>query len=75
MNFLKSNPSKILVVLSILTIVCTIIVPIVLTGVAGFNFVTLPAVYYLYVVALVLLYALIVQIVKRRYIKKYNEWL
>lgn len=75
LNFLKSNPSKILVVLSVLTVAATIIVPILLTGIAGFNFVTLPLNYYWYVIALVLLYAAIVQIVKRRYIKKYNEWL
>ena len=75
LNFLKSNPSKILVVLSILTVAATIIVPILLTGIAGFNFVTLPFNYYWYVLALAILYAAIVQIVKRRYIKKYNEWL
>ena len=75
LNFLKANPSKVLVVLSIATVVFTILVPIVLSSVGGFNFVTLPAIYYLYVVGLVILYALIVQIVKRKYIKKYNEWL
>ena len=75
LNFFKSNPSKILITLSILTIMCTIIVPILLTGIEGFNFVTLPLNYYLYVVILALIYALIVQVVKRKYIRKYNEWL
>ena len=75
LNFIKSNPSKILVSLSIITIAATIIVPILLSGLPEFNFVILPKIYYLYVIGLVLLYAVIVQIVKRIYIKKNNEWL
>ena len=75
LNFFKSNPSIILIVLSLLTIVCTIIVPILLSGFEGFHFVTLPINYYLYVIGLALLYAVIVQFIKRKYIKKYNEWL
>ena len=75
LNFIKANPSKILVSLSIITICATIIVPIILSNFIGFNFVILPINYYFYVIGLVLLYALIVQIVKKKYIKKYKEWL
>ena len=75
LNFIKANPSKVLVLLSIVTVIFTIFVPILLTGIEGFNFVTLPINYYLVVIILVILYALIVQVVKRKYIKKYNEWL
>ena len=75
LNFIKANPSKILVSLSIITICATIIVPIILSNFIGFNFVILPINYYFYVIGLVLLYALIVQIVKKIYIKKYKEWL
>ena len=75
LNFIKANPSKILVSLSIITIGATIIVPIILSNFIGFNFVILPINYYFYVIGLVLLYALIVQIVKKIYIKKYKEWL
>ena len=75
MNYLKSNPSKILISLSLITIFCTILIPIILSGLEGFHFVTLPIIYYLYVILLVGLYTLIVQIVKREYIKKYNSWL
>ena len=75
LNYLKSNPSKILVILSLVTITCTILVPILLAGITGFNFVILPLKYYLYVIVLAILYALIVQVVKRIYLKKYNSWL
>ena len=75
LNYFKTNPSKILVVLSIITIICTISIPIILSGIEGFQFVILPLNYYLYVILLVILYALIVQIVKRIYIKKNNSWL
>ena len=75
LNYFKTNPSKILVVLSLITIICTISIPIILSGIEGFQFVTLPLNYYLYVILLVISYALIVQIVKRIYIKKKNSWL
>ncbi len=75
LNYFKTNPSKILVVLSIITIICTISIPIILSGLEGFQFVILPLNYYLYVILLVILYALIVQMVKRIYIKKNNSWL
>ena len=58
-----------------LTIVVTIIVPMLLSGLEGFNYVVLPPVYYLYLVGLVVLYAIVTQIVKRIYLKKNDEWL
>ena len=71
----KSKPSKTLLVLTFLTIVFTIIVPILLSFTQGFNFVILPAIYYLYLVGFVVLYGIIASIVKSLYIKKYGEWL
>ena len=75
LQFLKSNPSPILVGLSIMTIGATILVPIILSIVPGFNFIILPANYYLYVIGLALMYAIIVRIFKKIYIDKYHEWL
>ena len=75
LNYLKSNPSKILIGLSLITIACTILIPVILAGIAGFNFVVLPLNYYLYVIGLVILYAIIVQVVKRIYLKKNGSWL
>ena len=74
-SVLKSKPSKILVLLTILTIGATILIPILLSSISGFNFVILPLNYYLYVVGLVVLYMIIVRIVKGIYINKYHEWL
>ena len=75
LSILKSNPSKILIGLTLLTIGTTILIPILLSNIQGFNFVILPFNYYLYVIGLAILYMLIVRIVKRIYIKKYNSWL
>ena len=74
-TFFKSNPSKVLITLTLITAGCTILIPILLSGVSGFNFVTLPINYYTYVVLLVALYSAIVQLVKRMYIRKHNSWL
>ena len=71
----KSKPSAILLGLTFLTIVATILTPILLNNVEGFNFVMLPANYYIYLFGLVVLYGIIAQTVKKIYIKKYNEWL
>jgi len=75
LTFAESNPSKILVGLSLITIGVTILVPILLSMIEGFNFVILPLKYYLYVIGLAFLYAIIVRIVKKIYIEKYHEWL
>ena len=71
----KSKPSNTLLILTALTIISTILVPIILSYVPGFNFVILPGIYYFYLIGLVLLYGIIAQVVKIIYIKKYNEWL
>ena len=71
----KSRPSNSLLLLTFLTIVATITVPIVLSFTTGFNFVILPAIYYLYLIGFVVIYGVIAQIVKSIYIKKFGEWL
>ncbi len=71
----KSRPSNTLLILTFLTIVSTIVVPILLSFTKGFNFVLLPGVYYLYLIGFIVLYGVIAQIVKKIYIKKYGEWL
>ena len=74
-NITKSRPSNTLLILTALTIIATIIVPIILSYTGGFNFVLLPGIYYLYLIGFVVLYGIIAQIVKMIYIKKYNDWL
>ena len=71
----KSRPSNILLLLVSLTIIATIIVPMILSVTGGFNFVMLPPIYYVYLIGFVILYGVIAQLVKRVYMKKYNEWL
>lgn len=71
----KSRPSNTLLLLVSLTIIATIIVPMILSVTGGFNFVMLPPIYYVYLICFVILYGVIAQLVKRVYMKKYNEWL
>ncbi len=73
--FIQSMPSKPLFAMTIVTIVGTLITPLVLHGVADFNYEIMPPIYYVYLIGLVLLYAVIVQVVKKIYIRKNGEWL
>lgn len=73
--FVESRPNKLLFISTIMTIVGTIVTPIILHSVASFNFVILPLKYYAFVLVLLIVYTVLVQIVKKRYIKKYGEWL
>ena len=73
--FTESNASPKLYVLTIFSMVLTIITPILLSKIESFDFVILPASFYICLVALVLLYFLLVLLIKKIYIKKYGEWL
>ena len=73
--FVESRPNKLLLISTIMTIVGTIVTPIVLHSVASFNFVILPLKYYAFVLVLLVVYTVLVQIVKKKYIRKYGEWL
>lgn len=73
--FTESNASPKLYVLTIFSMILTIITPILLSKIESFDFVILPASFYICLVALVLLYFLLVLLIKKLYIKKYGEWL
>ena len=73
--FIESNASFKLNVLTLVSLVLTILTPILLCNISTFNFVILPLQFYFYLVILVLLYFIIVSIIKKLYIKKYGEWL
>ncbi len=71
----KSLPDIRLVLGTALTIIGTILTPILLHNIKTFDFIILPSKYYLFVLLLLALYASIVLLVKKHYIKKYNKWL
>lgn len=73
--FIESNASKPLILLTILSIILTISTPILLHKVKSFNFIILPLNYYIYVFILVIIYSIVVNIIKKIYIKKCGEWL
>lgn len=73
--FIQSRASKPLTIMSLVTVIGTIIVPLLLNGISEFHFVILPIKFYLIVLILNLIYTIIAQIVKKAYIKRYHEWL
>lgn len=75
MPFVESRANKVLTISTFITIVGTIITPILLHNVKSFNFVILPLKYYLFVILLLVIYTILVQKVKKIYIKKNGEWL
>lgn len=73
--FVESCASLPLLLLTLLSIVLTIITPILFHSISTFNFVILPFKYYIYMTILILLYTIAVTIIKKIYIRKNNEWL
>ena len=73
--FVESKPSLMLFGLTMITIVGTILAPILLHSVSAFHFEILPLKYYAIIVGLTALYVVLVQFVKKIYIKKVGEWL
>ena len=73
--FIDSKASPILTGLTLFSAVLTIITPIIFSKITTFGFVILPFKFYLWAIILILIYVLVVNIVKKLYIKKYNEWL
>ena len=73
--FIQSKASKPLAIMSLVTVIGTILVPLLLNGIPEFHFVILPIRFYLIVLILNLCYTVLAQVVKKAYIKKYHEWL
>ena len=67
---LKLNKKRTMV-----TIIGTIFTPILLHNIESFHFEIMPPLYYLIVAGLTILYVILVQIVKKIYIKKVGNWL
>lgn len=74
-NTFMKDASPYLNTLTIVSLILTILTPIILTKISSFHFEVLPPVFYIYLILLILLYFFIVKIIKKIYIKKYGEWL
>ena len=74
-NTFMKDASPHLNALTIVSLILTILTPIILTKISSFHFEVLPPVFYIYLILLILLYFFIVRIIKKIYIKKYGEWL
>lgn len=73
--FIESNASKTLNLLTLFSLLLTILTPILLHKISSFHFVILPVQFYFYLFALILFYFVLVTFIKKKYIKKYKEWL
>ena len=73
--FLESRANKWLTLGTIATILGTILTPIILHNIPSFHFEILPLSYYGFVIVLLAIYSILVEIIKKKYIKKYGEWL
>ena len=73
--FIESKANPILTCLSMFTIIGTIFAPILLHNISSFHFKIMPPLYYIIVIGLTFLYIILVQIVKKIYIKKVGAWL
>lgn len=73
--FVESNASIYLTLMSTISIILTILAPILLVNVKSFHFEILPINYYFYVIGLIIIYSILVEIIKKKYIAKYHEWL
>lgn len=74
-NTFMKDASPYLNTLTIVSLILTILTPIILTKISSFHFEVLPPIFYVYLILLILLYFFIVRIIKKIYIKKYGEWL
>jgi len=73
--FIESHASPYLSIMSTFTVIGTLVTPLLLHNIPSFHFEILPLSYYIYLVVLFALYAVLVQIIKKIYIKKYHSWL
>ena len=73
--FIESCANKKLMICTIFTILGTVLAPILLHNITSFHFEILPINYYFVVLLLALLYGILIQMVKKIYIKKYHDWL
>ena len=73
--FIESRANKWLTLGTFGTIIGTILTPILLHNIPSFHFEILPLKYYGFVILLLLIYSVLVEIIKKIYIKKNGEWL
>ena len=73
--FIESRANKWLTLGTFGTIIGTILTPILLHNIASFHFEILPLKYYGFVILLLAIYSVLVEIIKKIYIKKNGEWL
>lgn len=73
--FIQSRANIKLIISTSLTIILGILMPYLLHNIKSFNFEILPLDFYIIVIFLLIIYSLLVEFVKRIYIKKYHKWL
>ena len=73
--FIQSRADKKLTLSTLGCIGLALLAPVLLKGITEFHFAAMPSQYYVFLAAILLSYAVVVEIVKRIYIKIYRQWL
>lgn len=73
--FIESTANKWLILSTSMCIITSMILPLILKNIADFHFTTLPFIFYIYVIILMIVYAVLTELVKHFYIKKHHRWL
>ena len=73
--FIESTANKWLLLSTSLCIITSMILPLILMNIPDFHFTTLPFAFYMYVIILMIMYAILTEIVKHFYIQKHHRWL
>ena len=73
--FIESTANKWLILSTSLCIITSMILPLILKNIADFHFTTLPFIFYIYDIVLMIVYAVLTELVKHFYIKKHHRWL
>lgn len=73
--FIQSRANSRLLLTTGIAIVAALLVPVLLQSIAAFHFVAMPKAYFLFLLAILFMYAVSIELVKKVYIRKYKEWL
>ncbi|MFW8053551.1 magnesium-translocating P-type ATPase [Vagococcus fluvialis] len=73
--FIQSRASAPMVIMSLLAVLTGIVIVLVEPLRDAFDFTALPSNYWGWLIGIVFVYMLLVQLIKNKYIKKYNEWI
>ena len=73
--FIQSRADKRLILSTAGCIGLALVIPLLLKSISDFHFAVMPLEYYVFLVAILLSYSVVVELVKKVYIRRYGHWL